>query len=402
MSPSPEQLARRARRSVVSEEALFVSPDLLGLPLASPWRRGGAIAIDGVLVTLLANAPSVLFGLAAAYVLFRVSGRERAGAGYVRRSFRLLFRVGAAVVLFGVAISLWDSVGERFRSDGNEGAEGFSASIDMEEEGSLARELNLTGLDAVQLGAEVLTLHTAENEAEAREATVELLERLRAGGLSGADARTTVREIAADAEAKPWLPQAVAGVLEADAAAEQNIPKTTEGGGAAEPDSLIVAYAAALSDSDSATVDSLRPAVVALLSRDTVGVLADAISSLDEERGRLESRVEELEDEVEESPGLLALLRSFIEDMGLGLGWFGLYFTATTAMWHGRTPGKRVFGIRVISLTGKPIGWWAAFERFGGYAAGFATGLLGFLQIFWDDNRQAIHDKIAVTVVIRE
>jgi len=31
-----------------------------------------------------------------------------------------------------------------------------------------------------------------------------------------------------------------------------------------------------------------------------------------------------------------------------------------------------------------------------------ATGTLGFLQIYWDANRQAIHDKVAGTVVIRE
>ena len=38
----------------------------------------------------------------------------------------------------------------------------------------------------------------------------------------------------------------------------------------------------------------------------------------------------------------------------------------------------------------------------GGYAAGLATGLLGFAQIFWDKNRQAIHDKIAETAVVRD
>ena len=37
--------------------------------------------------------------------------------------------------------------------------------------------------------------------------------------------------------------------------------------------------------------------------------------------------------------------------------------------------------------------------RAGGYAAGLATGTLGFLQIYWDPNQQAIHDKIAGTVV---
>ncbi len=41
------------------------------------------------------------------------------------------------------------------------------------------------------------------------------------------------------------------------------------------------------------------------------------------------------------------------------------------------------------------------FGRYGGYGAGFATGLLGFLQVYWDPNRQAIQDKISATVVIK-
>ena len=43
---------------------------------------------------------------------------------------------------------------------------------------------------------------------------------------------------------------------------------------------------------------------------------------------------------------------------------------------------------------------WDSFGRYGGYGAGLATGLLGFLQIYWDPNRQAIHDKISSTIVI--
>jgi uncharacterized RDD family membrane protein YckC len=31
-----------------------------------------------------------------------------------------------------------------------------------------------------------------------------------------------------------------------------------------------------------------------------------------------------------------------------------------------------------------------------------ATGLLGFAQIWWDSNRQAIHDRIVGTVVVRD
>ncbi|MFL5538676.1 MAG: hypothetical protein ACJ8J0_06765, partial [Longimicrobiaceae bacterium] len=35
------------------------------------------------------------------------------------------------------------------------------------------------------------------------------------------------------------------------------------------------------------------------------------------------------------------------------------------------------------------------------YAAGLFTGLTGYMQVYWDRNRQAIQDKISETVVIR-
>lgn len=377
-----------------------MAPGVLGLPLAGPWRRAGAIAIDGVLCAILANAPSVLFGLAAAYVLFRVSGRRRPGAGYLSRTFRLLFRLGGAFVLFLAAMGTWDSIRDRIRSANDDSSPGVDVAIQRDGE-NVAAELNLGGMQAVRFGTDVVSLHTAGNEDEARQAVTDLLERLRAAGMSGPDARATVRDLAGEAESKPWLASAVESVLAADAAADEGAQE-----GAADSteahNALVAAYAAALAAGDSAAADSLRPSVAALLARDTVAVLSREMASVESERNDLRARVNELEEALEEGPGIVALLRGFIEDLGLGLGWFGLYFTATTAMWHGRTPGKRVFGIRVMSLTGRPIGWWASFERFGGYAAGFATGLLGFLQILWDDNRQAIHDKIAATVVVRD
>ena len=58
--------------------------------------------------------------------------------------------------------------------------------------------------------------------------------------------------------------------------------------------------------------------------------------------------------------------------------------------------------IRVVRLDGEPITWWVAFERTGGYAAGLFTGFLGFAQVWWDANRQAIHDQIVRTVVVQD
>ena len=39
-------------------------------------------------------------------------------------------------------------------------------------------------------------------------------------------------------------------------------------------------------------------------------------------------------------------------------------------------------------------------KRYGGYAAGMATGGLGFAQLLWDPNRQALQDKAAHTAVL--
>lgn len=106
-------------------------------------------------------------------------------------------------------------------------------------------------------------------------------------------------------------------------------------------------------------------------------------------------------DDAPQGASLTDWLKGIIEkDLGFGFGWAALYFTVFTAWWGGQTPGKRMVGISVIKLDGKPISLWDAFGRYGGYGAGFATGLLGFAQIYWDPNRQAIHDKISATVVI--
>lgn len=97
---------------------------------------------------------------------------------------------------------------------------------------------------------------------------------------------------------------------------------------------------------------------------------------------------------------LLSWSEGILKDLGFGLGWAACYFTFFTAGREGQTPGKKLMKIRVQQLDGKKISLWAAFGRYGGYGAGFATGLLGFIQIYWDANRQAIQDKISATVVI--
>ena len=86
--------------------------------------------------------------------------------------------------------------------------------------------------------------------------------------------------------------------------------------------------------------------------------------------------------------------------LSLRFGWAIAYFSLLPFWWKGQTVGKRLFGLRVVELTGKPLGLMTCFGRYGGYAAGLATGGMGFLQVLWDPNRQAVEDKLAHTVVI--
>ena len=89
-----------------------------------------------------------------------------------------------------------------------------------------------------------------------------------------------------------------------------------------------------------------------------------------------------------------------LHKLGLRFGWAIAYFSLLPFWWQGQTVGKRLFGLRVVELTGKPLGLMTCFGRYGGYAAGLATGGLGFLQVLWDPNRQAVEDKLAHTVVV--
>jgi|GEM_PF-1523510 hypothetical protein len=85
-----------------------------------------------------------------------------------------------------------------------------------------------------------------------------------------------------------------------------------------------------------------------------------------------------------------------------GFTFFLLYFTFTTWVMAGKTPGKALARIRVARLDLKRLNLWDAFGRAGGYSASLSTGCLGFLEAIWHPNRQTIHDRIAGTVVLKE
>ena len=77
---------------------------------------------------------------------------------------------------------------------------------------------------------------------------------------------------------------------------------------------------------------------------------------------------------------------------------------ALVQLGQGRSPGKKLLGLRVVALeTGRPAGFWRMILRevVGKFASGAALGI-GYLWAIWDAQHQGWHDKIAGTVVVCE
>jgi uncharacterized RDD family membrane protein YckC len=78
-----------------------------------------------------------------------------------------------------------------------------------------------------------------------------------------------------------------------------------------------------------------------------------------------------------------------------------IYFVITTYLTNGQSIGKKIVGIKIISVYHRRIGLWHCIERSLGYVASTLELMIGFYHVFWNPNRMALHDRIAETVVIK-
>ena len=77
-----------------------------------------------------------------------------------------------------------------------------------------------------------------------------------------------------------------------------------------------------------------------------------------------------------------------------------LYWGLANYFGNGRTLGKWISRTQVVSLTSERMGLWQSIERALGYGAAILEGGLGFMQFFWDRNRQCAQDRLAETIVV--
>jgi uncharacterized RDD family membrane protein YckC len=77
-----------------------------------------------------------------------------------------------------------------------------------------------------------------------------------------------------------------------------------------------------------------------------------------------------------------------------------LYFTFFAGA-SGQTPGKRLFGLKIIRETGEELTYGQAFLRSIYWVVSLLLFSVGFLMIAFSKQKQGLHDKLARTYVVR-
>lgn len=104
---------------------------------------------------------------------------------------------------------------------------------------------------------------------------------------------------------------------------------------------------------------------------------------------------------------LLGILLAVVPELGtetLDLVWtataFAFYTLYFPVLWaaKGATLGLMVFGLRIVGLDGQPLGLKQVLIRLLGF---WFLGAVGFLWLAFDKQKQALHDKLAGTLVVK-
>ncbi|MCG9746894.1 RDD family protein [Shewanella sp. Isolate8] len=370
-SSSPKSSAPKTRapktkdpKTIVTPFAFHVAPELLYTPLASPLKRGLAMLIDALLISVLAEQAGGLFILLVGLTLV-----------IERRSHQLGKALKWGLYLAMLLMTIWVT-SDNIISYG-EGDKADAGSKPAQTTG-----LQADSLETLKIMPQILSFSLCEEAGCADEKLTTLF-----GALD------TLK--ASDSEKVALVSQLITELSLSDQEKAVLMQRLTQGYPNITPVSK-----PGMSNPSMSTEANLATSAAAPNEEPAAGTkpdhqeIADKITPLVIDADRLD-------EEDKPSPySLLEWAKGILNDLGLGFGWAAFYFTVFTAWFDGQTLGKKLLNIRVVPLDASRITLWDAFGRYGGYGAGFATGLLGFLQIFWDANRQAIQDKISETVVV--
>lgn len=419
---NPDHLTQKETRNMVTPYAFHVSKSLFGTPLARPTKRAFALLIDAALIGLLSQASNILLAFIAAITFFRAGNRLKKKKRF--NVARISLRFVTAILVFVIAVQTIEFAQDVI--DTPDENQQVRTEL-VKEEGFRDLKLNnpedlaLIGLTAkylletknvakdIEYGRciEPLTCWTTLGQKLARDLASLPLSR---------SVSENIFEEFSDAVSDDLTPQqkdqldvAMSQAYEQAAGAVERTSEIEEGDIGGIDFETGVERA---NDNDSNAKDkklSDAPQNIATPA-DSTALAENSTPQTDIEKESQKEKAQSFFTTLSEiegpsakgssPPSILAWVQGIAADLGLGFGWAAFYFSIFTAWWHGQTPGKRVLGIQVIKLDGSSLNLWESFGRYGGYGAGIATGLLGFLQIYWDPNRQAIQDKISETLVI--
>lgn len=393
--------AGKETRAIVTPFAFKLAPELIGMPLARPWRRGIAMLLDLTLVALLSSVPSIWIALMAAIATWMVSKRhEQVVSAWARRWLRIV----SSLVIFVAVLELASPLLEDDTDDNSDTSPTISQLQQLSHTAAMviiASKLDGCGNKfcvekKLPLMKEQLDAVYADKPGTRRELVGSLFDDM--AFLSAEQRQQYVAQLMQGVD-----PQAV------DAATAKEVPPTAETTPEPERSSLEIALKLHLVDDEPEQTSDPAPKAETAAAEPTSGsttapasAVANPVSNLDQLSAACEAAEQAVKEKAQASAqhSVIEWAKGIIADLGLGLSWGALYFTLFTALLRGQTPGKKLLGMRVVRLNGEPLTLWGAFGRYGGYGAGVTTGLLGFLQIYWDNNRQCIQDKIGETVVV--
>jgi uncharacterized RDD family membrane protein YckC len=338
-----EPLTKAETKEIVTPYAFAVSPELLGKPLATPTRRGIAIIIDVFLIGVLSTISTLIFAAFVALTFFRADAKLKQRAKAKEKGAlpytRLILRGSGAVLIFFVAFMV---------------VKGFEDSNNTSND---SNDEAMTSEAGVKIAELVMILACQDNLVCIQDTGKGMASALATTDISDEEFAQEMTNVLADTSLNETDTASSLLLFQDEFSKERAIISTN-------------------------SVENTEQEVAELIENEVIESSPQNINP-------------------EQTPSIILWAKGLMSDLGIGLGWAALYFSVFTAWANGQTIGKKMCSIKVVRLDGKTPTLWESFERYGGYGAGFATGLLGFLQMYWDPNRQGIHDKISETLVLR-
>nr|WP_275658926.1 RDD family protein [Shewanella sp. Isolate11] len=331
--------------------AFNIAPNVLYTPLASPFKRGVAILIDGLLISVLAEQAGFIFILLVALTI--LIERRSHQIGEV-----LKWCLYLSMLIMAIFVTSDNLIDYQSSEDTVPRTSEETVKID---DPDVAAFISIIDIIALKSCEDFICIDKHFNQ---------IADLLNSTEMTSKKKRRVLGDLVEDLDLTEPQRHALERIV------DNKVPQTKA----------------------SETIDEHNESEAqSELSPDPQALVDEVIDT------QLPNKKLELEDSDQDKGSNYSIInwaKGLLNDLGLGFGWAAFYFTVFIAWFDGQTLGKKLLNIRVIKLDSSPITLWGAFGRYGGYGAGFATGLLGFMQILWDANRQAIQDKISATVVI--